>query len=224
MIPKLTTEFIGTFFLVFIIGLCVTRGITPGAAAPAIAIGVGLAVLVYMGGHISGAHYNPAVTLAVFLRGKIEAASAAYYMLVQLAGAVVATLAVRGITGTTLALAPGGGVTVHPAGADATYLIAVAVEAICTFLLALVVLNVATSKNTAGNSYYGFAIGGTVLACAAGAGGISGGAFNPAVGVGPAIASLLTGSGFPGHTWIYIVGPFLGGAAAAMVFRIQKQD
>lgn len=212
---KLITEFIGTFFLLLIIGLCVTRGITPGTTPPAIAIGVGLAVLVYMGGHVSGAHYNPAVTLAVFLRGKIEATPAALYIVTQLAGAIVATLAVRGITGNTLNVAPGEGVTSTTA---------VAVEAMCTFLLALVVLNVATSKNTAGNSYYGFAIGGTVLACAAAAGGISGGAFNPAVGVGPAVAVFIHGGGFPSHAWIYLVGPCLGAAAAAMVFRIQKQD
>lgn len=212
---KLTTEFVGTFFLVLIIGLCVTRGITPGTVPPGLAIGIALAALVYMGGHVSGAHYNPAVTLAVFLRGKIDAAPAAMYMVTQLAGAVVATLAVRGVTGNTLSVAP---------GAEVTSTTAVAVEAMCTFFLALVVLNVATSKNTSGNSYYGIAIGGTVLACAAAAGGVSGGAFNPAVGVGPAIASLLTGGAFPSHAWIYLAGPFLGAAAAAMVFRVQKQD
>lgn len=220
---KLTTEFIGTFFLVFVIGLCVTRGILPGTTPPAIAIGVALTALVYMGGHVSGAHYNPAVTLAVFLRGKIDAAPAIMYAVTQLAGATIACLAVRGITGTPLTIAPGPGMAIHNAEAVSLHT-ALAVEAMCTFFLTLVVLNVATSKNTAGNSYYGLAIGGTVIACAAAAGGISGGAFNPAVGIGPAIASLLSGTGFPAHAWIYLVGPCLGAAAAAMVFRIQKQD
>jgi aquaporin Z len=212
MAPKLITEFIGTFFLVFIIGLCVT-GTPPVALAP-IPIGLGLMVLVYMGGHVSGAHYNPAVTLAVFLRGKIEASPAVMYMVTQVVAAVVATLVVRGITGNLLHVEPGSGTTTT----------ALVIEALFTFLLALVVLNVATSKNTSGNSYYGAAIGCTVMAAAFAGGGVSGGAFNPAVGIGPALASVLTGGGFPGHAWIYLVGPFIGGAAAAMVFRVQKQE
>lgn len=209
MIPKLTTEFIGTFFLVFVIGLCVTQNV---ALAP-VAIGIALMVSVYMGGHVSGAHYNPAVSLAVFLRGKLEAPALGAYIGTQVAAATIAALAVRGITGLTFMPAP-----TIPTSA------AIVVEALFTFLLALVVLNVATAKATAGNSYYGAAIGCTVLTAAFAGGGLSGGAFNPAVGLGPAIAQVVVGNGPPTHVWIYLVGPFLGGAAAAMVFRIQKQD
>ncbi|HZW07324.1 MAG TPA: aquaporin, partial [Phycisphaerales bacterium] len=175
MAPKLTTEFVGTFFLVLVIALCVTGGNADVARLAAIPIGLGLMVLVYMGGHISGAHYNPAVTLAVFLRGGMEPGRAGIYILVQIAAAVAATFASRGITGNLLAVAPAPGVSA------ATALV---VEALFTFLLALVVLNVATAKATTGNQYYGAAIGSTVLAAAFAGGGISGGAFNPAVGLG----------------------------------------
>jgi len=215
MAPKLITEFIGTFFLVLIIALCVAGGNPDAARLAPIPIGVGLAVMVYMGGHISGAHYNPAVTLAVFLRGKTEAGTAAAYMLVQIAAAVFATFTARGITGNLLAVAPAAGVSIP---------VALAVEGLFTFALALVVLNAATARATQGNSYYGLAIGGTVLAAAFAGGGISGGAFNPAVGLGPALTSLLSGAGLPGHAWLYAVGPLMGGAAAAMVFRIQNKD
>jgi aquaporin Z len=211
MFPRLLTEFIGTFFLVLIIALCVTQSV---ALAP-VAIGLGLTVLVYMGGHISGAHYNPAVTFAVFLRGKIELATAGLYVAIQLAAGVAAALTARGVTGKLLVVAPSTGVPIT---------IALAVEGIFTFLLALVVLNVATAKQTQGNSYYGVAIGGTVLAAAFAVGGISGGAFNPAVGLGPAIAGLVTGSGAPAQWWIYLAGPLLGGGAAALAFRAQKQE
>lgn len=211
MTPKLTTEFIGTFFLVLVIGLCVTQS----AAYTPIAIGVTLAVAVYMGGHVSGGHYNPAVTLAVFLRGKIEPNAAAAYMVVQIIAATAAALAASGITHSPFPVTPGTTIPLTTA---------IAVEALFTFLLALVVLNSATAKATANNSFYGFAIGGTVIAAATAGGPISGGAFNPAVGLGPAIAGLIGGAGLPGHCWIYIVGPFLGAAAAAMAFRLQRQE
>lgn len=211
MFPKLLTEFIGTFFLVLVIALAVTFA---GTLAP-VAIGLGLMVLVYMGGHVSGAHYNPAVTLAVFLRGKIELPTAAIYCVVQLVAAIAATLTARGFTGKLLVVAPTAGVTATTA---------LAAEAIFTFLLALVVLNVATAKQTQGNSYYGVAIGGAVLTGAFAVGGVSGGAFNPAVGLGPSIAALFTGAGVPAQWWIYLAGPCLGAAAAALAFRAQKQE
>jgi aquaporin Z len=91
-----------------------------------------------------------------------------------------------------------------------------------TFALALVVLNVATSRHTKGNSYYGLAIGFTVMAGAFAGGGISGGAFNPAVGTGPTIVRALMGDGTWSALWLYLVGPFAGGALAAMVFKIQE--
>jgi aquaporin Z len=171
-------------------------------------------VMVYMGGHVSGAHYNPAVSLAILLRGALPASEFVPYLLSQLAGALVASAAVYLVTGQTFAPAPGQGVTAIGA---------LLVEILYTFALALVVLNTATSRHTTGNSYFGLAIGFTVMAAAFAGGGISGGAFNPAVGTGPTIINALLGGGAWTHLWLYLVGPFVGGALAATVFKTQEQ-
>jgi aquaporin Z len=198
-------EFIGTFFLVFVIGL----------ASDPLAIGSVLMVMVYMGGHISGAHYNPAVTLAVMMRGKTTRSEAGKYMLAQLLGALAAAIMAYFILGHTFAPAPG----------PSTSLIkALFIEIAFTFALASVVLNVATSKKTAGNSFYGLAIGFTVFVGATAGGGISGGAYNPAVGTGPILFASLIGQGSLQYLWIYLVGPFAGGAIAALVFRYLNPD
>lgn len=203
------TEFVGTFFLVLTIGLSVLGG---SPLAP-LAIGAMLMVMVYMGGHVSGAHYNPAVTLGVALAGKIEFAKILPYWLSQFAGALAAAAVVRAILGQTFAPAPGAGAS--PLGA---YL----VEVLFTFALTLVVLNVAASASTKGNPFYGLAIGFTVMAAAFAGGGISGGAFNPAVGVGPTVVHALAGGGGYGHLPLYLIGPLLGGALAAAMFRFQE--
>ena len=205
------TEFIGTFFLVLTVGLTVLQDV---ALAP-LAIGASLMIMVYMGGHVSGGHYNPAVSLAVFLRGKMKSGGElGAYMLSQFLGAVAAALTVRIILGRTVAPAPGDGVSMTSA---------LLVEFLFTFALALVVLNSAASARTQGNSYYGLAIGFTVVVGAFAGGAISGGAFNPAVGLGPAVVHGLVGGASVGHAWLYIVGPALGGAAAAAVFGLQER-
>lgn len=208
---KLLTEFIGTFFLVLTIGLTVT------AASPfaPLAIGAGLMVMVYMGGHISGAHYNPAVSLALLLRKKMPGTDFAPYVVAQLLGATAAAASVHLIVGKTFAPAPGEGVTL---------LSALLVEVLFTFALALVVLNVATSKATAGNSYYGLAIGFTVTAGAYAGGPISGAAFNPAVGIGPILINATLGSGSFDQLWLYLVGPLLGGVLAAVAYGVQEGE
>ena len=200
------TEFIGTFFLVLTIGLVVHTG---SPMAP-LAIGSALMIMVYMGGHISGGHYNPAVTLAVAMRGKLPAAEVVPYWISQLLGAFAASFMVYVITGSTFAPAPGEG-----AGAMQALL----VEFFYTFALASMVLNTATHRKTAGNSFYGLAIGFTVATGAFAGGSISGGAFNPAVGVGPILMSALKGADGFGNLWLYLVGPLLGGTVAALVFR-----
>lgn len=205
------TEFIGTFFLVFTIGLTVTAG-TP--LAP-LAIGSVLMVMIYMGGHISGAHYNPAVTLAIFIRGKMETKDIAPYMIAQVVGAFLASALVYVMVDQTFSPTP---------AADAGTLSVFLAEVLFTFALALVILNVATAKSTEGNSYYGLAIGFTVLAGAFAVGGISGGAFNPAVSIGPGLMDTFAGSGSLGHLWIYLIAQFVGGAAAAFVFKMQNPD
>jgi aquaporin Z len=205
------TEFIGTFFLCLTIGMTVVNG-TPMAP---LAIGSALMIMVYMGGHISGGHYNPAVSLAATMRGALPSAQLVPYIVSQLLGAVAAGAVTQVIMGSTAAPAP---------GADVTTVAALLNELLFTFALCLVVLNVATSKKTSGNSYYGLAIGFTVVVGAFAGGGVSGGAYNPAVGVGLNLTHSMMSGAAVGHTWLYLVGPFLGGALAAMVFKVQEAD
>jgi aquaporin Z len=208
---KLLTECIGTFFLVFTVCMTVLGGV---ALAP-LAIGSSLMIMVYMGGHISGGHYNPAVSLAVTLRGKLGWGEFGQYVAAQLIGGVLAALAAYVILGKSFAPAPGDGVSTTAA---------LLTELLFTFALALVVLNVATSKGTSGNSFYGLAIGFTIVVAAFAGGAVSGGAFNPAVGLGPMIVHAMVGGGSFGNAWLYIVGPLAGGALAAVVFKIQEGE
>lgn len=203
------TEVIGTFFLVLTIGLTVLDGT---AFAPLV-IGSILMIMVYMGGHISGGHYNPAVSLAVFMRGKLEARELLPYWVSQIVGAFLGAVTVYLILGKTFAPAPGAG---------AKPIAVLLVEFLFTFALALVVLNSATASATAGNSYFGLAIGFTVMVGAFSGGPVSGGAFNPAVGIGPTLMNTIVGDGTWGALWYYLVGPLAGGAVAAFVFKIQN--
>ena len=203
------TEFIGAFFLVLTIGLTVT---SESSLAP-LAIGGVLMVMVYMGGHISGAHYNPAVTVAILLRNKMPSGDAAPYLVAQLLAAFLASGAVYLLVGQTFAPAP---------GPDATNLQALLAEALFTFALVLVILNVATAKATEGNHYFGLAIGFTIMVGAFAVGGISGGAFNPAVGTGPIIFQALFGGGSLSDLWLYWAGPLLGSVLAVVAFMLQE--
>ncbi len=208
---RYATELIGTFFLVFTIGMTAVLGTD---AAP-IAIGATLMVMVYMGGHVSGAHYNPAVTLAISIRGGMQKSDVPPYMVAQVIGALLASLAVVAITGSPFSPQP-----VAAYGLGGVFL----AEVLVTFALVLVILNVATSEATAGNSYYGLAIGFTVMAGAYIAGPVSGGVFNPAVGIGPTLVHTVIGGGDLGSLWLYLAGPFLGGLAAVPVFNLQSSS
>lgn len=203
---KPLTEFIGTFFLVFTICGAVQSGGGPAV----LAIGVVLASMIYMGGPISGAHYNPAVTLAMLIRSKISAAEAGIYWMAQIVAAIAAAFLGSYAFGKATPIAPGSGVDIARA---------LTVEVLFTFALALTVLNVAVSKRAAGNSYFGLAIGLVIVAGAYAGGWISGGAYNPAVGIG-----LSVGAGQFDHVWIYILGPCVGAALAALVFGVQEQE
>lgn len=204
---KYIAEFIGTFFLVLTVGCTVI----PGAAGviPPLAIGAALMVMVFAGGHISGGHFNPAVTLAVFVRGRCEAKDVVPYWIAQVAAGVAAAFVavfLVGKSGTPMEI------TNIPQ--------AFAAEFLFTFALAYVVLNSATAKGTANNSFYGLAIGMTVMVGAFSVGSISGGAFNPAVAVGIGVMKLVNIS----QIWVHIVAGLAGGLVAALAFKMLNPE
>jgi aquaporin Z len=199
---KYLVEFIGTFFLV----LTVVLSVDQQQALAAIAIGSVLMVMVYAGGHISGGHYNPGVSLAAFVRGRLSRLNLLPYWAAQLAGALAAALVgmyLFDYTGPALSLSGGDIVK------------ALVVEFLFAFALCYVVLNVATSRDHPNNSFYGLAIGFTVLAGAVAAGPISGAAFNSAVALGATVAGLLEWSSI----WIYVLANLAAGVAAGVVFK-----
>jgi aquaporin Z len=204
---KNLTEFIGTFFLVLTVGCTVIPG-TAGVIPP-LAIGAALMVMIFAGGHISGGHYNPAVTLAVFLRGRCPSKDVAPYWIAQVAAALAAAVVAVWLVGKS-------GTPMEIKSVSAAFV----AEFLFTFALCYVVLNCATAKATQSNSFYGLAIGMTVMTGAFAVGGISGGAFNPAVAVGVGVMKLVALS----QIWIHIVADLLGGALAAVVFRFANPE
>jgi aquaporin Z len=208
---KYAVEAIGTFFLVFTVGASV------GSASPfaPLAIGAVLMVMIYAGGHLSGGHYNPAVTLAVLVRRRIALRDAVAYWVVQfgaglLASAVVRTFIDPARRPTTAAAMLSGHILVA----------ALVVELLFTFALCYVMLNVATSKDHPDNAFYGLAIGFTVVAGAFAVGAISGGAFNPAVSFGAAVMGL---SGWQ-TLWVYLLAQTVAGIAAGLSFLALNPD
>ena len=204
---KYLTEFIGTFFLVLTIGCTVIPG-AAGVIAP-LAIGAALMVMIFAGGQVSGAHYNPAVTLAVFIRGRCASKDVVPYWVAQVAAGIVAALVSVWLVGKS-------GTPMEIKNVPAAFV----AEFLFTFALAYVVVNSATAKATSGNSFYGLAIGMTVMVGAFAVGGISGGAFNPAVAVGVAVMKLVSFS----QIWIHLVADLAGGLAAGLVFKFINPD
>mgnify|MGYP000866561341 CR=1 FL=1 len=202
---KLAVELIGTFFLVFTIGMAVASG---SPLAP-LAIGSALMVMIFAGGHVSGGHFNPAVSTAAMLRGKLTSAEFGPYLIAQVAGAVLAAIVVivMGADGDDPPGVPNVGK-------------ALIAEFLFTFALCWVVLNVATASETDGNSFYGLAIGFTVMAGAVAVGGVSGGAFNPAVAVGATVMGLFDLA----DIWIYLLANFAAAAAAAAAFLYTQPE
>ncbi len=201
---KYIAEFIGTFFLVLTIG-CTVIGAGTSVIAP-LAIGAALMVMVYAGGHISGGHYNPAVTLGVLIRGKVMVVDVIPYIIAQVAGAAVAALVVSKCLRAGVAVTP-----ISPAVGPALL-----AEFLFTFALVYVVLNAATAEGTSGNSFYGIAIGMTVMTGAFAVGDISGGAFNPAVAVGISMLGISTWN----NIWIYLAADFGAAIVAAVIFNL----
>jgi len=201
---KYLVEFIGTFFLVFTVGMTV---IAPGAGSLApVAIGASLMVMVFAGGHVSGGHFNPAVTLAVWIRGRCDTKDVLPYWASQLAAAFLAAWIVHKMK------MQGAAQPLVLAGWKPAFV----AEFLFTFALCWVVLNVATSRGTGGNSFYGAAIGMTVMVGAFAVGGVSGGAFNPAVATGIS----LMGLSLWGNFWTLVAGEVAGSITAAMAYRV----
>jgi aquaporin Z len=208
---KYAVEAIGTFFLVFTVGAAV------GSGSPLAPLGIGavLMVMIYAGGHLSGGHYNPAVTLAVLVRRRIGLRDAVGYWVVQFGAGLLAAVVVRTVVDPTR-MATAAAMTLT----GRTLLAAFVVELLFTFALCYVVLNVATSKDHPDNSFYGLAIGFTVVAGALAVGAISGGAFNPAVSLGAAVMGMFA---WP-TLWIYLVAQALAGIAAGVTFLALNPD
>ncbi len=200
-LSKYIIEFLGTFFLVLTIAL----------SGNAFAIGAVLMTMIYMGGYISGAHYNPAVTLAVYIRGKIRLNDVVLYWIAQCLGGLVAALVYASVRGIFFVPAPG-------AGESAINIFIL--ELLYTFALASVVLHVATSEKTKDNQYYGLAIGFTVMAGAFAAGPLSGGVFNPAVALGPTVVDYQNLTAHLPNLYLYLSAPLLGGLLAGVVYRM----
>jgi aquaporin Z len=198
---KYLIEFIGTFFLVFTIAL----GANP------IAVGGILTAMVYMGGYISGAHYNPAVSLAVLIRGKMTVKESLFYMLSQVVAGAVAAVVFYLMAKSYFTPLPGEGLA---------FPITFASEVIYTFALASVVLHVATSDKLKDNYYYGLAIGLVVMAAGFAIGPVSGAALNPAVALGPILVDFKHIGQHGADLGLYLGGPLLGGALAAAVYRL----
>ena len=202
---KYIIEFLGTLFLVLIIGL----------SQNPIAIGLGLAVLVYMGAHISGAHYNPAVSLSMLINKQIQLKEFSFYVASQLLGSVVATYFV-------VLLGNDDFNVVSNTNDISSFFLA---EILFTFLLVFVILNVALNKNLKGNQFYGLAIGLTVTAGAFSVGDISGAVFNPAVSFGPSFFSFIdpqvVGNDISSSDFFlyYLISGIIGSVVASYLYK-----
>ncbi len=210
MNAKIITEFIGTFFLCLTICTAAAFGVA-GDFAP-FAIAGTLMVMIYAGGHISGAHYNPAVTVSIWLRGTFDRSDLTPYILSQMTAGAIAALVTANviITGT---IADEFNMQMFDPNSNQTISI-LASEFLFTFVLVYVILNVATSESTEGNGYYGAAIASVVLAGALTVGQISLASFNPAVTLSLSIAGKMAYA----DMWLHLVPQLLGGCAASYAF------
>jgi aquaporin Z len=211
---RLSAEFIGTFALVLVI--CMTTYAKVSADLQPVAIGLLLMGMIYANGYMSAAIFNPAVTLAFWLRGRMETKDALAYIVVQFAAGAAAAALTMFLTSAKP--------IIQPLAAPPQYFAimpALLAEIVGTFLMCWVILNVATSKTLEGNNFYGLAIGTTVTGLIYTLGNVSGSVFNPAVAIGVDVAQIGNWS----NIWIYMVGTFGGAALAALAFRfINKEE
>lgn len=210
---KYLIEFIGTFFLVTVI--CLTNG---NFLAP-IAVGCLLTAIIYMGYPISGAHYNPITTLSILLIKKISIKEGLLYILTQF---------LAGFAGAMVFYIVWGRNSWFPRpNMEINVIKPLFLEMILTYIMTLVILFVAASKRTAGNSYYGLAIGFTVTGIAITSSTISGAVFNPSVALGPMAIDKLFGTCTCNpfeYGWIYLLGPAAGSIVAAFTFKFLEKE
>lgn len=209
-IEACVSEFVGTFFLVLTIGYNVLQHT---ALAP-ISIGAMLMAMIFATGKVSGGHFNPAVTLGVLLRVKIDKPSALAYVVCQLCGGLLAGCIYKIVLGATFTLAPGAGYSLSTAATA---------ELLFSMALVFVVLSVATTAQDDGNWYYGLAIGFTVMAAAFAIGPVSGCSLNPAVTSGVMLSHLIhTGDMVVSHWLVYTIAPLIGAVLAVLLFWIVR--
>ena len=202
----ITAEFLGTFALVFFGCGAIANGLPPTSVA--LAFGLVIAVMIYAFGHVSGAHFNPAVSIAFGIGRHLPWSKVAAYASAQILGATIAAIALRATLGPDADL----GVT-QPAGSDIQ---SFAWEVVLTFFLMVVITAVATDIRAVGQAA-ALAIGGTVALGALVGGPISGASMNPARSIGPAIVS-----GDLAHLWIYIAAPILGASLGTLAYRYER--
>ena len=210
MNAKLITEFIGTFFLCLTICVAAAFGLS-GQNAP-LAIAGTLMVMIYAGAHISGAHYNPAVTISIWIRGACEKSEVVPYAISQLAAGFLAALIAANLIVTGSFSEDYPIEMLEPSGMETSIIVS---ELLFTFALVFVILNVATSESNEGNGYYGAAIALVVLAGALTVGSISLASFNPAV----SLSLVVVGKMAAADLWLHLAPQLLGAGAASLVFK-----
>ena len=200
---KYFSEFIGTFVLIFIgCGAIMTNEISGdiGHVGISLAFGIAVLIMIYSVGNVSGAHFNPAVTIAFYFVNKLDKKMVLPYICSQLSGALTASLLLKFIYNVEGNLFG----TNTSVGIGRTFLL----EVIFTFILMVVILNVSTGYKEKG-IMAGVAVGFTVFICALVCGPLTGASLNPARSIAPALVSLeLT------NVWVYIVAPIVGAVLA----------
>jgi aquaporin TIP len=211
---KLVAEFVGTFTLIFIgVGSIIadhTTGGAVGLTGIALAHGLAIACMVSATAHVSGAHLNPAVTVAALSVGRIKASEALKYIISQCAGAVAAAAAIKFVTPLDSVTATSLGTPML--GANISLMQGLVMETILTFFLAFVICG--TGLDARAPRMGGLFIGLTVTLDVLAGGSITGAAMNPARSLGPALVG-----GHLENMWIYWVGPILGAVLAAMIYK-----
>ena len=225
---KYLAELFGTFVLTLLgCGAAVSLNCGPGDASvvgTAIAFGLAVVAMAYTIGGISGCHINPAITLGVFLSGRMSGKDAGMYILFQIIGAIIASAVLAGIVSTVQEGTIVMGAGAHHTGANvcnAGVTNGLIVEIVLTFIFVMVVLGATARTNGATNNFAGLAIGLSLILIHLVGINFTGTSVNPARSIGPAI---FEGGLALQQIWVFIVGPLIGGALAAVVWKCIDTD